>query len=193
MPAHSCTQRRSADCAWPAGQGRCDLQRELPGWSQPAYKLLTFTLRDRGSRKWRTPRPPTTGSVTDATHLSSLDAFEALPPELAVTLGKPGEAVAASPTEHIVSVLRGLLPEGAMVAVCWRDWALGSGAALSPGGSTELRSRAEHALSESDLETDSPHWLVHAWDNADGNARMAVAAALCEPLADAERKSWLAT
>ena len=124
--------------------------------------------------------------------MSSLDAFEALPPELAVTLGKPGEAVAASPTEHIVSVLRGLLPEGAMVAVCWRDWALGSGAALSPGGSAELRSRAEHALSESDLETDSPHWLVHAWDNADGNARMAVAAALCEPLADAERKSWLA-
>ena len=31
-------------------------------------------------------------------------------------------------------MLRGLLPEGASVAVCWRDWALGSGGALSPGG-----------------------------------------------------------
>ena len=123
--------------------------------------------------------------------MPSLDASEAPQPDLAATRGESVIAV-ASPTERIVTMLRGLLPEGASVAVCWRDWALGSGGALSPGGTAELRRHADQALSEPQAEVDSPQLVVHGWDNLEGSARMAVAAQLHEPLGDAERKSWLA-
>ena len=79
--------------------------------------------------------------------MPSLDASEAPQPDLAATRGESVTAV-ASPTERIVAMLRGLLPEGASVAVCWRDWALGSGGALSPGGTAELRRHADQVLSE---------------------------------------------
>ena len=98
----------------------------------------------------------------------------------------------ASPAEGITALLRGQLPEGAAVAVCWRDWALGNGGTLSPGGSTDLRRQADQALSEPAAEVDSAQLLVHAWDNQEGNARMAVAVSLRDPLGDAQRKSWLA-
>ena len=123
--------------------------------------------------------------------MPSLDASEAPQPDLAATRGESVTAV-ASPTERIVAMLRGLLPEGASVAVCWRDWALGSGGALSPGGTAELRRHADQVLSEPQAEVDSAQLLVHGWDNLEGSARMAVAAQLREPLGDAERKSWLA-
>jgi len=32
---------------------------------------------------------------------------------------------------------------------------------------------------------------VHAWDNADGNARVALALACPQPLADADEASWV--
>ena len=97
----------------------------------------------------------------------------------------------ASPAERIASILRALLPAGAELAVCWRDWALGNGAGATPGASAALRRRAEHALAEAIVEHDGPELRVHAWDNADGNARVALALALPTPLSTVEEESWL--
>ena len=96
----------------------------------------------------------------------------------------------ASPAERIALVLCGLLPAGAELAVCWRDWALGNGSGATPGASGVLRRRAEHALSDLLVEHDSPELRVYAWDNADGNARIAMALALPQPLPEAEEASW---
>ena len=87
--------------------------------------------------------------------------------------------------------LCGLLPEGAHVAVSWRDWALGSGGALSPGGSPGLRRRSEAALSDPEAESAEGTLLVDAWENSDGNARIAVAASLPRALGRDESASWL--
>ncbi|HEY1070363.1 MAG TPA: hypothetical protein VGE33_07495, partial [Thermomonas sp.] len=54
-----------------------------------------------------------------------------------------------------------------------------------------LRRRAEHALAETVVEHDGPALRVHAWDNADGNARVALAVALPAPLSTVEEESWL--
>ncbi len=97
----------------------------------------------------------------------------------------------ASPAERIALILRGLLPVGTELAVCWRDWALGSGSGATPGATGALRRRAEHALADTVVEHDGPALRVHAWDNADGNARVALALALPHPLAPGEEESWL--
>jgi diguanylate cyclase (GGDEF)-like protein len=123
--------------------------------------------------------------------LPTIDAAEASLNDLSVGEIAAAPSAAVSPTDRIVGILRGLLPAGASVAVCWRDWALGSGGAISPGGGAGLRRSAELALSDPDAETDGAQGLVHAWDNADGNARMAVAAAMPSPMADGERQAWL--
>lgn len=94
--------------------------------------------------------------------------------------------------ERIVSVLGGRLPAGAALAVCWRDWALGSGGAVSPDAPPLLRRRAEQALSDHHgSEPIAPDLLLQVWDNDDSNARIAVAAQLPLPLAAEEQKSWL--
>ena len=49
----------------------------------------------------------------------------------------------ASPAERIAATLCGLLPPGAELAVCWRDWALGGGSAATPGAPAALRRRAD--------------------------------------------------
>ena len=97
----------------------------------------------------------------------------------------------ASPAERIAQVLCGLLPAGAELAVCWRDWALGNGSGATQGASVALRRRAEHALAETVVEHDGPDSRAYAWDNADGNARVALALALPGPLAEAEEASWV--
>src|SRR3954468_8876521 len=74
----------------------------------------------------------------ESVHLPNTEAAEILSP---VQTGQEAEDVAGSPTEQVVAVLCGLLPKGAAVAVCWRDWALGSGGAQSPGGGQALRKR----------------------------------------------------
>ncbi|HSX63240.1 MAG TPA: hypothetical protein VLF15_00790, partial [Pseudoxanthomonas sp.] len=94
--------------------------------------------------------------------------------------------------ERIVSVLGDRLPAGAALAVCWRDWALGSGGAVSPDAPPQLRRRAEQALSDHHgSEPIAPDLLLQVWDNDDSNARIAVAAQLPVPLAAEEQQSWL--
>ena len=130
-----------------------------------------------------------TFSLGEFVHLSTTDASEAAMGKTVIT--DPPVAAVESPTDRIVAVVRGLLPQGASVSICWRDWALGSGSASS-GIDPGLRKLAEQALSDAGPETDAPDLLVHAWDNVDGNARMAVAASLPRPLDAAERQAWLA-
>ena len=97
----------------------------------------------------------------------------------------------ATPGEQIVSVLQEMLPLGGAVAVCWRDWTLGSGGAVSPGHNTTLRRRAELALAGAQDLVEEDGELLAAWDNADGSARLALAAELPLWLGSAERQSWL--
>ncbi|MET0815661.1 MAG: GAF domain-containing protein, partial [Pseudoxanthomonas sp.] len=123
--------------------------------------------------------------------LPTIDAAEAsLNDSSASGVARPA-VTSVSPTDRIVSILLGLLPAGASVTVCWRDWALGSGCAMSLGASAGLRRSAELALSDPEAEADEPLRLIHAWDNIDGNARMAVAASMPSAIADSERQSWL--
>ena len=138
---------------------------------------------------------PCIASVThlgESVHLPTTEAAEVSRPDPVAAVDKGVAAVPPSPVECVLTTLRDLLPEGASVAVSWRDWALGSGGALSPGGSPGLRKHSEMALSDPDAESDQGQLLVHAWENADGNARMAVAASLPAALGGAESRSWLA-
>ncbi len=134
-------------------------------------------------------------SLGKSVRLSTTDVVQAPSPGQAVMAEAPtpeqAAAIAFSPTERVVSILRGLLPAGASVALCWRDWALGNGGALSPGGGMGLRRHAELVLSDAELETDEPELLAHAWDNADGNARMSVVASVPRILEACDRQSWL--
>ena len=97
----------------------------------------------------------------------------------------------ASPAERIAATLCGLLPPGAELAVCWRDWALGGGSAATPGAPAALRRRADQALADA-AEHDDPDLCVHAWDNADGNARMALAVAGAHDRPAEHEAAWLA-
>src|SRR4051794_27232429 len=81
----------------------------------------------------------------ESVHLPNTEAAEILPPARIAIPDLEAVGMAKSPTEQIVAALCGLLPQGAAVAVCWRDWALGSGSALSAGGSQALRKRGELA------------------------------------------------
>jgi hypothetical protein len=98
----------------------------------------------------------------------------------------------ASPADRIASILRGLLPAGAELAISWRDWALGNDSGATPAASGALKRRAEHALAEAQVEHDGPAQRTYAWDNADGTARVALALALPHPLAPPEEDAWLA-
>jgi diguanylate cyclase (GGDEF)-like protein len=104
--------------------------------------------------------------------------------------------VSPSQAERFAQTLCALLPEGSSVAVAWRDWSMGAGGALSPGAAVALRRQAELALNDggSELQAGQPGLLIHAWDNSEGNARMAIAASLPQALALAEaaHDSWLA-
>lgn len=96
-----------------------------------------------------------------------------------------------SPIDRIVQILCGMLPDGAALCVSWRDWALGSGTVLSAGAPPLLRRRAEQALFDAQSDLDEADVRVHAWDNADGNARMAVAMSVPRPLSAEEEDCWL--
>ena len=121
--------------------------------------------------------------------LSSTDIAKARSPAHVSTAG---EDTPATSVDRVVALLCGQLGGGSEVAVCWRDWAVGSGGAASPGAGYALRKLAEQALSDPAAEVSEALLIVHAWDNEDRNARMAVAAALPVPMADAVRESWLA-
>ena len=113
-------------------------------------------------------------------------------PDQAVGVYNHDASAPVSQAERIVATLSRLLPAGSSAAVAWRDWALGSGSAVSPDGPQELRKRAEAALSETAGEREEPEGLLHVWDSLDGNARMAVAALSPRVLSAAEQQSWLA-
>ncbi len=113
-------------------------------------------------------------------------------PDQAVGVYKHDASASVSQAERIVATLGRLLPAGSSAAVAWRDWALGSGSAVSPEGPPELRKRVEAALSESTTDREEPEGLLHVWDSLDGNARMAVAALSPRALTAAEQQSWLA-
>ncbi len=100
----------------------------------------------------------------------------------------PGEGEAVAP-ERILGVLLEGLPPGAELAISWRDWALGAGGVATAEASAGLRRRAEHALGEGSPVDPEDGWLL-AWENADGNARMALAVALPQPVPEARRDSW---
>lgn len=113
-------------------------------------------------------------------------------PDQAVGVYNHDVSAPVSQAERIVATLSRLLPAGSSAAVAWRDWALGSGSAVSPGGLPELRQRAEAALSEAAADLDESAGVLHVWESLDGNARMAVAAMTPAPLSNAERQSWQA-
>lgn len=103
---------------------------------------------------------------------------------------KPGDS-ATSPTERVLQVLLDMLPAGSALAVSWRDWALGTGGLATDQASTALRRRAEQILADGDaVLRPMPGEIALTWDNTDGNARMALAAAPGEPLEAAAAASF---
>ncbi len=101
--------------------------------------------------------------------------------------------VDAVATDALAQVLCGLLPAGSQVVAYWRDWAVGAGSTATAGASPGLRRAAEQSLWDNNAaRADSdPTLLLHAWSNPQGNARMAVAASLGQPLAPAQAPAWL--
>ena len=65
----------------------------------------------------------------ESVHLPNTEAAEILPPVEIARADQQAADMARSPTGQVVDILSGLLPKGAAVAVCWRDWALGCGRA----------------------------------------------------------------
>ncbi len=99
---------------------------------------------------------------------------------------------ASSSTERVLRILQELLPAGSVLAVSWRDWALGAGASGSSGSTVALRRRAEQLLLEHEsLAHQTDRELSQAWDNSDGNARMAITVDLGAPIDSAHAQSWL--
>lgn len=97
----------------------------------------------------------------------------------------------AMATDAVAQVLRGLLPGGAHVVACWRDWAIGAGGAATAAAPGVLRRHAEQALWDSQPVTpDDPSMLLLAWSNQEGNARMSVAASVSTPLTPAQSQAW---
>ena len=125
-------------------------------------------------------------------HLPDTEAAEVIHLDIGVPVEPAILGGEVSPTERVAITLRGLLPDGAQVAISWRDWALGSGGALTPGASAALCKRSELALSDPDAGCAEGTLLVDAWENQDGNARIAVAASLPLALGKVESGSWLA-
>ena len=124
-------------------------------------------------------------------HLPTTESAEILPPDQAAIPDQEVADAALSPIEQVLVTLCGLLPAGAASTVCWRDWALGNGTASSPGAGQVLRRHADASLTDPGAECNQADLLVHAWDNVDGNARMAIAAALPQSVASGARESWL--
>ncbi|WP_157062479.1 bifunctional diguanylate cyclase/phosphodiesterase [Pseudoxanthomonas dokdonensis] len=83
--------------------------------------------------------------------------------------------------DAVLQLLLESLPAGAALALCWRDWALGSGSCASDPRAPQLRRLAERALandgganSHAD-EPAHPRMQAHVWDSVDGSARIALA------------------
>lgn len=111
-------------------------------------------------------------------------------PSLSVNEDAPDGA--SSSTDRVLRILQDLLPAGSVLAVSWRDWALGAGASGSSGSTVALRRRAEQRLLDSEsLDHYSERELSQAWDNSDGNARMAITADLATPIDPKQAQTWL--
>ncbi len=108
-----------------------------------------------------------------------------------ITADEPVTEAAASSVDGIVHALHAALPAQAELAVCWRDWVLGNGAAATPGAETALRRRAEQALADAPAEADLPDLTVQVWDHAGGNARIAMAALLPPSMPLQAQVAWI--
>ena len=106
-----------------------------------------------------------------------------------VSTGASAGEGATTPTERVLQVLQGTLPVGSALAVSWRDWALGTGGVSTPQAPAALRRRADQLLAEADAAPRTGE-IAATWENADGNARMALAAHTPEPLALADAQAF---
>lgn len=103
---------------------------------------------------------------------------------------KPGDST-TTPTERVLQVLLEMLPAGSALVVNWRDWALGTGGLATDQANTALRRRAEQILADGDAALrPMPGEIALTWENADGNARMALAGTPGEPLDPAAAASF---
>ena len=95
---------------------------------------------------------------------------------------QPEAKVQASAFQRMLEAVRLAMPEGAELAVAWRDWAAGSGSCTEPPGLPALQRRAEHALSHPDAQAEGH---AQAWD-CDGGGRLALALQLPSSVAPAQ-------
>lgn len=109
-------------------------------------------------------------------------------------LGQPvpaGVQTDAMASDAVAQVLCALLPEGAQVVACWRDWAIGAGGAVTAEACAELRGQAEQALwDRQPAQGQDPLTVVRAWSNPEGNAHMSVAASLPVAVPAAQLLAW---
>lgn len=109
-------------------------------------------------------------------------------------LGQPvpaGVQTDAMASDAVAQVLCALLPEGAQVVACWRDWAIGAGGAVTADACAELRGQAEQALwDRQPAQGQDPLTVVRAWSNPEGNAHMSVAAGLPVAIPPGQLLAW---
>ncbi|MGY1459109.1 MULTISPECIES: EAL domain-containing protein [unclassified Luteimonas] len=103
--------------------------------------------------------------------------------------------VLAPPREVDLAGLAGMLaqslPTGSDVVVCWDDERLGSGRSEVEGVAPALRARAEELMSGKRSRADAGGALIdESW--IEGEARVALAARLPEPLTPGSREAWRA-
>lgn len=89
----------------------------------------------------------------------------------------------------LANLLAGTLPTGSQVVVCWDDPRIGAGSATVADAPDALRGRARARIDRAEPLPRSG-CIDHAWE--DNGARIAIAAALPEPLTPASRDAWLA-
>jgi diguanylate cyclase (GGDEF)-like protein len=94
--------------------------------------------------------------------------------------------------ERATETLYALLPEGAQLAVGWRDPVLGSHVLVEPVLQAGPARRLELALAEAGSLAAEPGLLSLAWSDAE-DARLSLVARLPEDMEPAARDAWLAT
>ena len=95
------------------------------------------------------------------------------------------------PLASAMAALRQALPDGAVLAVGWRDPVLGSHSLVEPSSETGVDSSLDLLLAESGALAEAPELLAQAWGEQ-GGARLALVARLPAPMEAYARQVWLA-
>lgn len=99
---------------------------------------------------------------------------------------------ALSTVSRILALLHARLPEGAALAVCWRDWALGQDGAQSPGAPDSLQPAGRAGAVRAIVRARAAGCAGACLGQSECNTRIALAVASPRALSPGEQADWLA-